>query len=264
MTASDVRVHLVGSGPGAADLLTVRAHRLLEQAEVVLHDALVDPSVLAIAARARLVAVGKRAELPSTAQRFINKMLVDHGRSGRRVVRLKGGDPAVFGRLDEETSALRDAGIAFEIVPGITAASAGAAELGISLTLRGVARSITFLTPCTCDDGDDGTWQPAAALLAAGGTLAVYMGGRQIAATARRLSHDAPGSTPMAVVQGASLASTRWVGTLDSAATDPPPIGTGPVLLLVGPALQGLARTSEAVDAADANHALEPAGRAVA
>ena len=111
MTAGEIRVHLVGAGPGAADLLTVRAHRLLERAEVVLHDALVDPEVLAIAPRARLVAVGKRAELPSTAQRFINKMLVDHARSGRRVVRLKGGDPGVFGRLDEETAALREAGI---------------------------------------------------------------------------------------------------------------------------------------------------------
>lgn len=252
MIGGEIRVHLVGAGPGAADLLTVRAHRLLERAEVVLHDALVDPAVLGIAAGARLVAVGKRAELPSTAQRFINKMLVDHARSGRRVVRLKGGDPAVFGRLDEETAALRAAGIPFEVVPGITAASAGAAELGLSLTLRGVARSVTFLTPCTCDDGDDGTWQPAAELLAAGGTLAVYMGGRQIAATAARLARTAPLSTPIAVVQSASLDGACWIGTLADAQHTPPAIGAGPVLLLIGPALRGIPATVSTPVAANA------------
>jgi uroporphyrin-III C-methyltransferase len=250
--AADVRVHLVGAGPGAVDLLTVRALRLLERAEVVLHDALVHPDVLALAAHARRIPVGKRANLPSTAQRFINKTLVDQARTGRRVVRLKGGDPAVFGRLDEETEALRAAGIAFEVVPGITAASAAAAELGVSLTLRAVARSVTFLTPCTCDDGDDGTWLPAAELLATGGTLAVYMGGRQIAATAERLVRAAPGTTPIAVVQGASLnGAAHWVGTLDGAIAAPPPVGAGPVLLLIGPALRGLAAT-RAVPAADA------------
>jgi uroporphyrin-III C-methyltransferase len=182
-------------------------------------------------------------------------MLVDHARGGRRVVRLKGGDPGVFGRLDEETAALREAGIPFEVVPGISAANAAAAELGLSLTLRGVARSLTFLTPSTCaaeDSDDEGTWLPAAGLLAAGGTLAVYMGGRQIAATAARLMRTSQPATPIAVVQGASLRSSSWIGSLADAATAPPAIGSEPVLLLIGPALRGLAEAAATTDVARA------------
>ena len=132
---SNARVYFVGAGPGAADLLTVRAAQLLARADVVLHDALVDQTVLALASQARLIPVGKRAHSPSTEQRFINKALVDYARTMKVVVRLKGGDPSIFGRLDEEMQALRAAGVAFEVVPGITAASAAAAELQASLTL---------------------------------------------------------------------------------------------------------------------------------
>ena len=140
-------VYLVGAGPGAPDLLTLRAARLLARADIVFHDALVHPDTLALAARAEKIAVGKRCGKHSTAQRFINKRLVDAARTHRVVVRLKGGDPMLFGRAQEEIAALEAAGIACEVVPGITAALAAAAALGTSLTQRGIARSVAFVTP---------------------------------------------------------------------------------------------------------------------
>ena len=244
------RVYFVGAGPGAADLLTLRAARILERAEFVLYDALVEASVLELAPHARRIAVGKRAQLPSTSQRFINKTLVDCARKSSCVIRLKGGDPSVFGRLDEEMQALRVADIAFEVVPGITAASAAAAELQASLTLRGVARAVTFLTPCVCDKHDDATWAPALDSLRAGGTLGVYMAGRQIAVTAQRLIEDGQlASTPIAVLESVSLCDSRhWLGTLGSAAKSAPAVGAGPVMLLIGEALRGaLERAGEGV-----------------
>lgn len=235
------RVYFVGAGPGAADLLTLRAVRVLGRADFVLHDALVETSVLELAPHAARIAVGKRAQRPSTAQRFINKMLVDCARKASCVVRLKGGDPSIFGRLDEEMQALRTAGIAFEVVPGITAASAAAAELQASLTLRGVARAVTFITPCVCDVHDDATWTPAIDSLRAGGSLGVYMAGRHIAATAERLIQSGlSASTPIAVLESVSLADSRhWLGTLATAAVSPPEAGSGPVVLLIGKALRG-------------------------
>lgn len=245
---SEPRVYFVGAGPGAADLLTIRAVRVLARASFVLHDALVEPAVLKLAPSATRIAVGKRAQRPSTAQRFINKMLVDCARKAACVVRLKGGDPSIFGRLDEEMNALRAAGIAFEVVPGITAASAAAAELQASLTLRGVARTVTFMTPCVCDVHDDATWTPAINSLRAGGSLGVYMAGRQIASTAQRLIDSGlVAATPIAVLQSVSLADARqWVGTLATAAATPPSVGSGPVMLLIGEALRGaLERSTE-------------------
>jgi len=245
------RVYFVGAGPGAIDLLTWRGARILARAEVVLHDALVEPAVLALAEQAQLIAVGKRAHQPSTAQRFINKTLVDSARKAGCVVRLKGGDPSIFGRLDEEMQALREAGIAFEVVPGITAASAAAAELQASLTLRGVARAVTFITPCVCDEHDDATWGPAIDSLRAGGSLGVYMAGRHIAALSQRLIDGGQaGQTPIAVLQNVSQAdSQHWVGTLASATRSPPDIGSGPVMLLIGEALQSALERFEQLDA---------------
>src|SRR5829696_5041385 len=135
------KVFLVGAGPGAPDLLTLRAARLLESADVVFYDALVHPETIALAANAERVAVGKRCGKHSTAQRFINKRLIDAARRNAVVVRLKGGDPMLFGRAQEEIDALEAAGVPYEVVPGITAALAVSAELGISLTRRGLARS---------------------------------------------------------------------------------------------------------------------------
>ena len=257
LRADTPRVYFVGAGPGAADLLTLRAVRILATAEFVLHDALVEASVLELAPRAQRIAVGKRAQRPSTAQRFINKTLVDCARKSSCVVRLKGGDPSVFGRLDEVMQALRAAGFAFEVVPGITAASAAAAELQASLTLRGVARAVTFLTPCVCDEHDDATWAPALDSLRAGASLGVYMAGRHIAATAQRLIADGQlASTPIAVLESVSLANSRhWLGTLGGAAAAPPEIGAGPVMLLIGEALRGALERSKEHDTAIARAA---------
>jgi uroporphyrin-III C-methyltransferase len=234
------RVTFVGAGPGAADLLTLRAIRVLEAAEVVLHDALVSPEILALAPQARLIAVGKRAHRPSTAQRFINRTLVDCARRYRRTVRLKGGDPAVFGRLDEETSALRAAGIGFEVVPGISAAFAAAAELGASLTLRGVARALTLVTPSIGEgEGAADAWADTVRAHAGGSTLVIYMAGRCIPATAQKLlALGLAPATPFVVMESVSLPERRsWRGTLVQAQSADCGIGDGPVVLLVGDAL---------------------------
>src|SRR5206468_8379278 len=135
------------AGPGAPDLLTLRAARLLGEANIVFFDALVHPETVALAANAEKIAVGKRCGRHSTVQQFINKRLVDAARKHAIVVRLKGGDPLLFGRAQEEIAALEAAGIRCEVVPGITAALAAAAEVKTSLTQRGIARSVTFATP---------------------------------------------------------------------------------------------------------------------
>ena len=141
------RVLLVGAGPGSVDLLTLRAARVIENADVILYDALIGTNILQLAKpNARLINVGKRCGQKALSQEDINAMLVYWARSGDFVVRLKGGDPAVFGRGAEEAAALRDAGIAFEIVPGVTAACSAAAAAGISLTDRAVASQIVFAT----------------------------------------------------------------------------------------------------------------------
>ena len=152
------KVYLVGAGPGAPDFLTVRAARFLEKADIVLHDALVHPDTLALAVRARKMDVGKRYGKVSTEQRFIIRALIEAARAHETVVRLKGGDPMIFGRAQEEIDALRDAGIEVEVVPGITAALAAAATLKISLTQRGVARTVTFLTPRVGREETESEW----------------------------------------------------------------------------------------------------------
>jgi uroporphyrin-III C-methyltransferase len=228
------RVFLVGAGPGDPDLLTVKALRLLAQADLVLHDALVDPRIHECAPRARRVDVGKRAGRGATAQRFINRLLVSSARHHACVVRLKGGDPAVFGRLDEELQALRAAAIPFEVVPGVTAASAAAASLGVSLTLRGVARGVSFATP-RVGAGEPGPGQVSNQ----SDTLVLYMAGQVLGEVASRLLSDGrPGRTPLVVVENASLPNEhRWIGTLDTAVDWPGPAVRGPVLVLIGDAL---------------------------
>src|SRR3982751_3643988 len=158
MSAIQGTVYLVGAGPGAPDLLTLRAARLLERAEIVFYDALVHPDTLALARDAEKVAVGKRCGRHSTAQRFINKRLVDAARSHRCVVRLKGGDPMLFGRAQEEIAALEAAGVSYAVVPGVTAALACSAELGIALTQRGVSRSVAMVTPRVAQGEAASSW----------------------------------------------------------------------------------------------------------
>ena len=158
MNAQTGIVHLVGAGPGAPDLLTVRAARLLARADIVFYDALVHPQTLALAERAEKIAVGKRCGKHSTLQRFINKRLIDAAHKHAVVVRLKGGDPMLFGRAQEEIDALQAAGIQCEVVPGVTAALAASADLKISLTRRGISRNVTFVTPRVGAGEDASDW----------------------------------------------------------------------------------------------------------
>lgn len=201
------KVWLVGAGPGAADLLTVRAVRLLGQADIVLHDALIGEDVLALAPQARHVAVGKRCGRHSTAQRFINQQLVNVARTHAVVVRLKGGDPMLFGRAQEEMDALATAGIDYEVVPGITAASAASAQLRVSLTRRGVSRSVALLTP-RAGAGE----HPSQALRANADspTLGLYMAAHESMAIARELlDYGRSPETPVAVIENASHPRSR-------------------------------------------------------
>jgi uroporphyrin-III C-methyltransferase len=213
MTAANHgRVFLVGAGPGAPDLLTLRALRLLQQADIVLHDALVHPETLALASKARLVQVGKRCGRHATAQSFINKRLVDAARRYACVVRLKGGDPMLFGRAQEELDALAAAGITAEVVPGITAAVAASAALGVSLTRRGLSRHVCMVTPRIAQDPSavsDNDWVSPLLL---NDTAVIYMGATQAAAIASTLiARGKPATTPLAVVQNASLPTQRQV-----------------------------------------------------
>lgn len=230
-------VYLVGAGPGAPDLLTLRAAGILERADVVFYDALVHPELLALAARAEKFAVGKRSGRHSTAQKFINKRLIDAALKHRTVVRLKGGDPMLFGRAQEEIDALRAAGVRFEIVPGVTAACAASADLEISLTRRGLARQVTFVTPRAGKGEPDNDW--AASVLAAD-TAVVYMGAGlaetiQDALIARGMRPD----TPLALVENASLAGGLCLlGALEDLPRLAAQAGSGPVTILLGEVLR--------------------------
>lgn len=201
------KVYLIGAGPGAADLITVRGARLLGQAQVVLHDALIEPAMLDYAPQdAKFIAVGKRCGQRSTAQQFINKQLVDAAREHDIVVRLKGGDPMLFGRADEEMRALEAAGIEFEIVPGITAALASAATLQRSLTLRGVSRSVALATYSRAAGSEEIREHVNA------DSLVFYMGRDSAPDIAQQLiDAGRPGTTPVAIVEACSTARERML-----------------------------------------------------
>lgn len=201
------KVYLVGAGPGAPDLLTLRAARLLEQADIVFHDALVHPETIKLAAKARHVAVGKRCSQVSTEQRFINRNLVEAAQRHDVVVRLKGGDPMLFGRAQEEIDALTRAGIEFEVVPGISSAFAASAGVGVSLTRRGVSRSVAFVTPRVGNDEASSDW---ARSVVGADTAVLYMGVGHAAAIAETLlSRGMAPDTPVAIVENASLPTMR-------------------------------------------------------
>ena len=189
-------VIFIGAGPGAADLITVRGAQRLRLADVVLFDALTDPALRALAPQARWVNVGKRGFADSTGQRTINALLVKHAREAGVVVRLKGGDPSVFGRLEEELEALAAAGIACEVVPGVTAAIAAAASTLRPLTRRGSGRSVSLTTAMTREGTLNAT--------RTADTEVFYMAGRQLAALSRRLMAAGwPADTPASVVSRA-------------------------------------------------------------
>jgi uroporphyrin-III C-methyltransferase len=231
------RASLVGAGPGDPELLTVKAVRALQSADVVLYDRLIDPRVLDIApARARRIDVGKRCGRHAMSQAAINRLLVAQVRAGAHVVRLKGGDPFVFGRGGEELEALREAGTAAEVVPGITAALATAARLGMPLTHRGLSRSLHLITAHSRDrEGvPQHDWR---ALAAAGGTLAVYMGARTLPKVAQALlAAGMPPAAPTIAVENATLPNERRIRrTLaDIAAAVAEAAVEGPTLTLIG------------------------------
>ena len=242
------RVYLIGAGPGAPDLLTLRAADVLRRADVVFHDSLVHPETLALAVRAEKTAVGKRSGRRSTAQQFINKRLVDAASRHAVVVRLKGGDPMLFGRAQEEIDALRRAGIEFEIVPGVTAATAAAAELGVSLTRRGLSRHVVFITPRTAEGERGNDW--AASVLAAD-TAVLYMGaGLAQSISAELIRRGKPADTPVALVESVSLPERRVLfGALASLPELARRTGSGPTIVLFGEVLKAaLAQRSPAPD----------------
>ena len=208
-------VVLVGAGPGDPGLLTLRGLRALNEADVILHDRLVSGEVLDLARRdAEFVEVGKEAGTHHTTQAQIHALLLEHARAGRRVVRLKGGDPFVFGRGGEELEFLRSHGIAYEVVPGVTAALACAAHAGIPLTHRGYAQSVRFVTAHCRESLDTLDWR---ALAAERQTLAVYMGVAGLERLrAQLVAHGRAPSTPFALVENGSRAQQRVVcGRLD-------------------------------------------------
>ena len=233
-------VWLVGAGPGDPELLTRKAERLIRAASVIFHDALVGPGILELASPgARQVYVGKRAGRHSKDQQTIDQLIVAAALAGERVVRLKGGDPSIFGRATEELEACHAAGITVQVCPGITAASAAAASLGLSLTLRGLARKLTFVTAhARAGDALDLDW---AAMAEPGATLAIYMG----KAAAKEISGQLiraglPADTPVALIENASLANERQFRTrldlLPLAAASA--LGDGPAILLIGEAMR--------------------------
>jgi uroporphyrin-III C-methyltransferase len=200
------KVWLVGAGPGDPELLTLKAVRALQQAQIVMIDDLVNPAVLEHCPTARVISVGKRGGCRSTPQAFIHRLLLRYSRQGKCVVRLKGGDPCIFGRGSEEADWLQQFGIEVEMVNGITAGLAGATNCGIPLTLRGVSRGVTLVTAHTQDDSTL-NW---AALAQGGTTLVVYMGVAKLSEIQDSLLAGGMRSDmPVAMIENASLPIQR-------------------------------------------------------
>lgn len=233
------KVYLVGAGPGDPELLTLKAWRLLQQADVVLYDALISTELLAqLPAHCQKHYVGKRAGQHAMSQPQICQQLLHFARQGYSVVRLKGGDPAIFGRVNEEASALQEAGIPFAIVPGVTTACAAAAYSGIALTARNVARSVSFLTAQFADPAQQPDWQQWRYLPDGDNpTLVVYMGLSRLSELCRGLqSVGWSADTAIALLENVSCVNQRCIsGSLQDIATklQQQPL-TGPTLIIVG------------------------------
>ncbi len=236
---------LVGAGPGDPDLLTVKAVKAIQAATVLLVDDLVGEAIVALASPgARIVHVGKRGGCKSTPQAFIEKLMLMAVRDGERVVRLKGGDPFIFGRGGEEVEHLRAAGVQVEVVNGITSGLAAVTSLGVPLTHREHAHGVVFVTG-HAKPGDDGTdWRALAATAkAARLTLVIYMGVSGVERIQQELLAGLPAETPAAVIQHATLPAQRHaVATLGTLAATIRHEGLGsPSVIVVGDVLQGLA-----------------------
>lgn len=244
-TPSQGIVHIVGAGPGDPDLLTLRALKVLRQADVVIHDRLIGPDILDFARPdAQRFYVGKAKSHHSRPQAEINALMAHHAAAGRRVVRLKGGDPFVFGRGGEEMDYLLARGIAVEIVPGITAATGCAAFAGIPLTHRDYATAVTFISGHAKDGEPDLDW---AGLATGRQTLVVYMGVSTAANVASRLmDHGMAASTPVAVVENGTLPTQKIAtGTLARLENVIEDNGiTGPALIIIGDVVHAAATNS--------------------
>lgn len=241
-------VALVGAGPGDPELITLRAVRVLATADVILHDALVTPATLAHARPdARRVDVGKRGGAPSTSQAFIVRLMIHEARAGRRVVRLKGGDPFVFGRGGEEVEALQRAGIPVEVVPGLTSGLAGPAVAGIAVTHRAHAHGVALVT---AQHASADTRQAWAALAASGLTLVIYMGMQDVARVQRQLLDAGYGlDLAAAFVTDATRPTQRVVRTrvADLAATASAHDLASPAIIVVGEVARSAEDTSAAL-----------------
>ncbi|RAK60960.1 uroporphyrinogen-III C-methyltransferase [Phenylobacterium hankyongense] len=230
-------VWLVGAGPGDPELLTLKALKALQAADVIVHDGLVSDEILALApAGARRISVAKRKSRHSYSQDEINRMLVAFALDGLRVVRLKGGDPFIFGRGGEELEACRDADVDCHVIPGVTAALAASAGAGAPLTHRGSAQAVTFVTGHAASGGEpDLDW---ASLAKANQTVVIYMGLSMAAPIAARLmAAGRAGSTPALIVENASRADERRVVTTLAGLAEGAAALSGPALLIVGEAM---------------------------
>jgi len=223
------KVVLIGAGPGAADLITVRGARFLAQADVVLHDALVTDDMLALCPQALKILVGKRSGQLSTAQTYINQQLVAYAQTHALVIRLKGGDPMLFGRADEELSALEQAQIEVEVVPGISTAFAAAAATQQPLTKRGCARSVAFFTSSSAPDLPETTQLPDC------DTLIQYMGGQQALKTAELLlAQGRSPQLPVVIIENCSLPNQRIQRLQLTDLQQGLALCQGPVLVMIG------------------------------
>jgi uroporphyrin-III C-methyltransferase len=246
LTPTPPLVKLVGAGPGAADLLTLRAVRAIEWASLLLVDDLVNPDIVALACpQARVIHVGKRGGCQQTPQAFIERLMVRGAQSGERVVRLKGGDPFIFGRGGEEVQTLRSQGIEVEVINGITAGLAGVTSLGAPLTHRQHAQGVVLLTGHAQAGALATNWgavaQAAAQLHL---TLVIYMGVRELPAIEQGLRQGLADDTPVAVIQNATLPQQRHAVTvLSDLAAMVGREGLGsPAIVVVGDVLKGLAQ----------------------
>ena len=250
------KVYLVGAGPGAVDLITVRGAKLLEKADIVFFDALVDPAMLELCPQAIQVAVGKRCGKLSSAQQFINKRLVDAAHKHQVIVRLKGGDPMLFGRADEEIQTLKAAGIEVSVVPGITAALAGAASIQQSLTLRGVSRSVAFVTLAQGTENVPEANSTSPISNPNADTLVYYMGRKDATRIAKQLieqntqglsKHSS--DTPVQILEAVSTPRERqWTSTLAELAAGKADAwfdSSSPALIMIGESLKSESQTSE-------------------
>ena len=247
------KVWLVGAGPGDPELLTLKALRVLQAADVVVHDGLVSDEILDLApASARRISVAKRKSRHSYAQGEIDRMLVAFAQEGLNVVRLKGGDPFIFGRGGEELEACRAAGVPCEVVPGVTAALAASADAGAPLTHRGLAQAVTFVTGHAAAGSEpDLDW---ASLARPNHTVVIYMGVSTAAGIAGRLmGAGRAASTPALIVENASRPGERRLTTTLAGLAEVASAVAGPALLIVGEAMAlaeaGEGRISESVEA---------------